>query len=144
MKRIIICILCVSSLYSVNAKCATIELNWQIGYHQSIDESPGKWMPSTIPGAVQLDVMKAEDYRQPYWYGDNFMQFNWMEEVYFTYKTNFKRPSLKESERLFFCSKGIDYQFRITLNGHILLEQEGMFTYVDKLASLLIKYQKVN
>ncbi|KAA6341782.1 hypothetical protein EZS27_010420, partial [termite gut metagenome] len=31
----------------------------------------------------------------------------------------------------FFFSKGIDYQFKIYLNGHELWEQEGMFTYVD-------------
>ncbi len=131
MKVKTLLLLTILTLYAIDTQCRTISLDWQIGYHETADGSPGKWMPSTVPGAVQLDVMKAENYRQPYWYGDNFMQFDWMEKVYFTYKTNFKRPSLKDSERLFFYSKGIDYQFKITLNGRTLCEQEGMFTYVD-------------
>jgi beta-mannosidase len=80
---------------------------------------------------VQLDVSAAENYKQPYWYADNVKQFDWMEDCYFTYKTVFKKPQLKNSERLFFYSQGIDYQFKIIFNGKLIWEQEGMFTYVD-------------
>ncbi len=107
------------------------DTEWQIGYHNTEKEQPVQWYPSVIPGAVQLDIMKAENYKQPWWYADNVRQFDWMENVWFTYKTEFKRPVLRKDERLFFFSKGIDYRFKIMLNGETLCEQEGMFTYVD-------------
>ena len=110
---------------------SVINLDWQIGYHKTETENPAKWYPATVPGAVQLDVMKAENYKQPWWYADNANQFTWMENVWFTCKTNFKKPALKNGERLFFFSKGIDYQFKIYLNQKLLWEQEGMFTYVN-------------
>ncbi|MCK4749629.1 MAG: hypothetical protein KAT15_21390, partial [Bacteroidales bacterium] len=34
------------------------------------------------------------------------------------------------SDRVYFVSRGIDYEFEISLNGEILLQQEGMFTPV--------------
>lgn len=104
---------------------------WQIGYHTTEIEQPKRWYKSVVPGAVQLDIMNAENYKQPWWYGNNVTQFDWMEDVWFTYKTTFKRPELKNGERLSFFSKGIDYQFKITLNGEMVWEQEGMFTYVN-------------
>jgi len=108
-----------------------ISLDWRIGYHNTEAEQPAKWYASTVPGAVQLDVMIAENYKQPWWYADNATQFTWMENVWFTYKTIFKKPELKNGERLFFFSKGIDYQFKIYLNQILLWQQEGMFTYVN-------------
>ncbi|MBK5194884.1 MAG: hypothetical protein JJE08_02460 [Proteiniphilum sp.] len=106
-------------------------MDWQIAYHKEETGQPDKWFTAQVPGAVQLDVMRGEQYAQPWWYGDNFHQFDWMESWYFTYKTHFKKPALKSGERLFFFSKGIDYQFKIYLNNQKIWEQEGMFTYVD-------------
>ena len=114
-----------------NAFSQNIALDWQIGYHKTETEQPAQWVPSTVPGAVQLDVMKAENYKQPWWYADNATQFDWMEDVWFTYKTSFKKPDLQNGDRLFFFSKGIDYQFKIYLNQKLIWEQEGMFTYVN-------------
>jgi len=108
-----------------------MNLDWQIGYHKTENEPPVVWYASTIPGAVQLDVMKAENYKQPWWYADNVRQFDWMEDVWFTYRTHFNRPPLQKGERVYFFSKGVDYQFKIYLNQKLLWEQEGMFTYVD-------------
>ena len=104
---------------------------WQVGYHKTLIDQPVKWMPSVVPGAVQLDVMKAENYKQPYWFGNNFEQFTWMESQFFTYKTTFVKPVVNAGERIYFHSKGIDYAFVIYLNGEKIHEQEGMFTYVD-------------
>ena len=108
-----------------------INLEWQIGYHTTETEEPAAWYASTVPGAVQLDVMQAENYKQPWWYADNVLQFDWMEDVWFTYRTSFNKPALQKEERLFFCSKGIDYQFKIYLNQKLLWEQEGMFTAIN-------------
>jgi len=54
-----------------------------------------------------------------------------MEDHFYTYLASFKKPALKASERLFFVSKGIDYQFEIFINEKPVHQQEGMFTYVD-------------
>jgi len=118
-------------LFALSAFAQQIYPDWQIGYHKTETVQPTRWYKSVVPGAVQLDVMNAENYKQPWWYGENVSQFDWMEDFWFTYKTTFKRPELKNGERFFFFSKGIDYHFKIILNGKILLEQEGMFTYVD-------------
>ncbi|MDD3724044.1 MAG: glycoside hydrolase family 2 TIM barrel-domain containing protein [Bacteroidales bacterium] len=116
---------------TIKAPAQLQKLDWQIAYHKEEATPPDKWLPAQVPGAVQLDVMRGEEYAQPWWYGDNFRQFDWMESWYFTYKTRFKKPALKRGERLFFFSKGIDYQFKIYLNSQKIWEQEGMFTYVD-------------
>ncbi len=55
----------------------------------------------------------------------------WMEDVFFTYRTNFQKPVLSDNQQLFFISKGIDYHFEIFINGVMILEQEGMFTPVE-------------
>lgn len=130
MKKYLLFLLLFISFKNVNSQNSS-DLQWQIGYHKLINDAPVKWLPSKVPGAVQLDVMNAENYKQPYWFGNNFEQFTWMESQYFTYKTNFVKPNLKDGEKLFFHSKGIDYQFIIYLNGKKIHEQEGMFTYVD-------------
>ncbi len=131
MKRIIsILFVAVAIQLSTFAQSQT-QLKWQLGSHKTATEQPAKWIASTVPGAIQLDVMVAEKYKQPYWYANNFEQFMWMESQFFTYKTTFSKPALKEDQRVYFHSKGIDYSFIIYLNGEKLLEQEGMFTYVD-------------
>ena len=119
------------SMYTINAVSQLQSMEWQIAYHKEEMGQSDKWVTAQVPGAVQLDIMRGEAYAQPWWYGDNFHQFDWMESWYFTYKTHFKKPALKKDERLFFFSKGIDYQFRIYLNNQKIWEQEGMFTYVD-------------
>lgn len=118
-------------MYTTNVASQLQNVEWQIAYHKEEMARPDKWFTAQVPGAVQLDIMRGERYAQPWWYGDNFHQFDWMESWYFTYKTHFKKPALKRGERLFFFSKGIDYQFRIYLNNHKIGEQEGMFSYVD-------------
>ncbi|MDR1369631.1 MAG: hypothetical protein LBJ72_05845 [Dysgonamonadaceae bacterium] len=120
-----------SGRLSTLALSQTIYPDWQIAYHQTELAEPVSWYQATVPGAVQLDIMVAEKYSQPWWYGDNVRQFDWMEDVWFTYKTTFKCPELQNGERLHFFSKGIDYQFKIILNNQTIWEQEGMFTYVD-------------
>ena len=124
-------ILLLTSIAWNHAICQPKSLDWQIAYHKTETEQPSKWFSSTVPGAVQIDLMNAENYRQPWWYANHVLQFDWMEDVWFTYRTNFAKPVLQKNERLFFFSKGIDYQFKIYLNQKLLWEQEGMFTYID-------------
>ncbi|HAQ19448.1 MAG TPA: hypothetical protein DCR40_09490, partial [Prolixibacteraceae bacterium] len=105
-------------------------LKWELGYSKTAESMPSKWMPATVPGAVQLDIAKAEKYG-PFYYAERWKDYLWMEDQFYTYRTSFSKPDLANGERAFFISKGIDYQFRIFLNGVELLAQEGMFTPVS-------------
>lgn len=104
-------------------------LSWQVGHSDKINEKPVKWIAAQVPGAVQLDVAKAEKYG-PHFYAENWKDYLWMEDKFFTYKTTFNKPVLQDNQRLYFVSKGIDYEFDIYLNGEKILYQEGMFTPV--------------
>lgn len=106
-----------------------ITMDWEVGHSSSKTQMPGQWMEAEVPGAVQLDYARANDW-EPYWYSNNFEDYAWMEDEYWTYRTNFTRPEPEHDQRLIFISKGIDYEFDIYLNGEHLLYQEGMFTPV--------------
>ncbi|HEY3390372.1 MAG TPA: hypothetical protein VGK38_12410, partial [Prolixibacteraceae bacterium] len=106
-----------------------LEMKWDLGYAANKDAKPEKWIPSTVPGAVQLDIAKAEKYA-PYYYAEHWKDYLWMEDNYYTYRSNFKMPELSANEKLYFISKGIDYQFEVYINDEKILEQEGMFTAV--------------
>ncbi len=106
------------------------ELTWKLGYSNTKEEAPVNYMPASVPGAVQLDIARYEKY-PPYIFADNFKQYSWMEDKFYTYITTFKKPYLNPAERLFFYSKGIDYQCEIIFNNEKIFEQEGMFTYIN-------------
>jgi len=102
-------------------------LNWEVGNSPKINEIPEKWYLAKVPGAVQLDFAKALKYGA-YFYAENWKDYLWMEDVCFTYRTSFAKPSIANNEKCYFISKGIDYEFEIWLNGEKLFYQEGMFT----------------
>ncbi len=106
-----------------------LKLEWSVEYTK--DDNSGELLKAaaTVPGAVQLDIAKAEGYA-PYYYAENWRDYLWMEDHEFVYVTNFLKPSMENGEHLVFHSLGIDYEFEITFNGEELLHQEGMFTPV--------------
>lgn len=107
-----------------------INLKWTLGWTAGRHQVPQKWIESTVPGAVQLDWAKAEGWG-PYWWGDNFKQYAWMENTFWHYRTRIPAIRRNKDERLYLVSKGIDYSFVIKLNNDVIHEQEGMFTPVD-------------
>lgn len=132
MRSLIICvaILLINDILKSSELNLRPEIMRELGYSAVSEAQPEKWIPATIPGAVQLDIAKAEKYA-PYYYAEHWKDYNWMEDNYYTYRSNFKKPELPASERLYFISQGIDYQFEIYLNGEKIFEQEGMFTPVS-------------
>jgi beta-mannosidase len=120
-------------LFAINCFSASSQkqtfLKWELGYAKSASETPSKWISATVPGGVQLDIAKAEKYA-PYYFAEHWKDYLWMEDQFYTYRTHFSKPDMEAGERAVFVSKGIDYQFRIFLNGVELLAQEGMFTPV--------------
>lgn len=105
-------------------------LNWTVGYSDSATQLPSTMVPATVPGAVNLDIAAAENY-EPWWYGQNWKQFLWMEDKFWTYETCFARPQTSPDQQVRFISKGIDYAYAILLNDECLYQYEGMFKAVD-------------
>lgn len=107
------------------------ELNslcWQVGFCDDANAVPKEFYQATVPGAVQLDYFAANNC-EPYWYGENILQYKWMEKKFWLYKTQFKVPGdTRERTTLTFC--GLDYQCEIRIDGQIVLENEGMFVPV--------------
>lgn len=108
----------------------TITQPWQLCFHQEKIKFSENWIPASVPGAVQLDYARANNW-PPYYFAENWKTYRWMEDVYWTYRTTFKKPVLDKTERFVFVSRGIDYHFEIRLNGITILTQEGMFTPVE-------------
>lgn len=105
-------------------------INWEVGWSSSPEETPDRWVPAVVPGAVQLDWARAEQWGD-HTYGENWRQYEWMEDKVWTYRARLFTPDLGVGERLMFISRGIDYSFTIRLDGAELLRQEGMFTPVS-------------
>lgn len=102
----------------------TITLSWRLGLTPSPEQNPDTWVPATVPGAIQLD-MRAPD-APPYWQGDAYHQFDWMEDMWAVYEAPL--PDSIERDQLVLSGKGIDYCYEIRLNSTILYRHEGMFT----------------
>lgn len=105
-----------------------IELNWTLGCCESSDLSPQEMFPASVPGAAQLDYAKAHDW-PAYEYGTNYQLFQKLEDVFWTYRSvlDFK---LRGEERAILVFHGIDYKYRIQVDGEAIAEGEGMFTPV--------------
>lgn len=106
------------------------KLDWQLGYSDDINTAPVEFITAVVPGAVQLDIARTQRYPD-FMFSDNFKMFRWMEDMYYTYLTEFEKPDLSGNKRLYFISKGIDYEFEITFNNSLIHSQEGMFTYIE-------------
>lgn len=107
-----------------------VGLKWSLGHHLTLDGEPEDWVDAVVPGAVQLDWARSKGW-EPYWKGENFRQYRWMEDEFWTYETRLDVAGLKEEERLFFMCGGVDYRFVVSLNGRQVHAQEGMFTPVE-------------
>lgn len=115
-----------------------VSREWKVGYSDSKDENPVDFYPSDIPGAVQLDYMKAKN-MSPFEFDDNFKDYKFLEDKFWLYQTEFDRPEIPDGFHLCFYSKGIDYKFDIFLNDQLLLSQEGMFTPVSLVLDEFLK-----
>lgn len=124
-------------IYDTNMKESTMkaneryQLHWQTGFSREKSKPPAEWHAAVVPGAVQLDYARSKDW-PPYDFSDNYKNYAWMEDVYWFYRTTFSKPTLKEGEKVFFVSKGIDYCFEIFCNENRILKQEGMYTAVSE------------
>lgn len=107
-----------------------IDLDWKVGPSKVADAEPEEWVAATVPGAVQLDWAKAKGW-EPYWKGDRFRDYSWMEDRYWIYEADFEAEALGTDEELAFVCGGVDYAFEVWFNGSPIWKQVGMHTPVD-------------
>jgi beta-mannosidase len=72
------------------------------------DGSPPRWIPATVPGAVQLDWARAKglpDFAQ----GSNVRQYDGLEDFHWLYRTTVPDAALAEGEQLVFACGGVEY-----------------------------------
>ncbi len=110
-----------------NASPMATGLDWNVGWTRDADQSPERFVPATVPGAVQLDWARAEGW-PPHWEGENFRAYGWMEDVYWVYRTTLAKPALAPDQRLFLVCKGVDYACTVRVAGSVVHAQEGMFS----------------
>ena len=85
--------------------------------------------PCTVPGNIQLDFAKAANLGDPY-YSDNCTKLKEYEDVFWKYKTQLEFTK-QPDEKVFFVTKGIEYEYDVLLNGNKILHHIGMFTTVE-------------
>lgn len=105
-------------------------LKFRVGFHSTKENKPKTFIDAQVPGAVQLDYAKAKNL-SPYYYADNYKDYEWMEDVYWTYKSEFNYPGLENNKSCWLVAKGIDFKYEIALNGKVVLSGEGMFTPIE-------------
>ena len=74
-------------------------IEWEVGFHKEKNDKPKEWYSAIVPGAVQLDYAKAKGW-EDHMFGENWKDYRWMEDVYWTYKTKDER--------------GVEYDFIIS------------------------------
>ncbi len=84
-------------------------------------------IPATVPGCVHNDLLAAGLIPDPY-FEMNSLACAWVENYWWTYKTQFSVDPCLQNRHLRLHLAGIDYQARIALNGKGLGEHVGMYT----------------
>lgn len=105
------------------------EMNWTLGFSRNPDSSPSVMFPASVPGAAQLDYARANSW-PPFEYGTNYRLFEELEDLFWTYRTELNF-SIDADECAQLAFHGIDYQYRVSIDGETIAEGEGMFTPVN-------------
>ncbi len=76
-------------------------MDWKVGFNKEKAALPESWFEASVPGAVQIDYAKANNW-PPFYYAENWKEYLWMEDVFWTYKTSFPKPELMPGEATVF------------------------------------------
>ncbi len=101
-------------------------LSWRVGNSTSQDRQPEEFVPAIVPGAVHLDWAKAKAF-PPHWQGENFREYQWMEDRWWFYTAPVQPPEVPPGWRLFLVIGGVDYSWRLSIDGETLVEREGQY-----------------
>ncbi len=102
---------------------------WKVGCTKNPAIVPEMMIDAQVPGAVQRDWAVHHNWPDMM-QGVNFREYKWMEDVYWLYSAPLKF-AVQPNESAYLVFKGIDYRYRISVNGENLCEGEGMFSTVQ-------------
>lgn len=106
------------------------DLIWTLGFTDNIQNNPKEFFSANVPGAVQLDYMNA--YNLPDYRADcNFLDYQWMQEKFWIYKTVIDLNNYAFDERVFIVFNGIDYKYDFLVNGKTVESYEGMYKHLE-------------
>lgn len=60
--------------------------NWQVGWSDSLDQTPKEWVAATVPGAVQLDWARAQEWPSYSW-NCEVLRYARLEDHHWHYRT---------------------------------------------------------
>jgi len=101
--------------------------NWSgVRIHKGIR---GESFCAEVPGNIQYDYAVANNFKDVY-FADGCRQFDALEGDEWEYSTKLNY-SQNKGESVWFVSRGIDYKFKISLNGEEIYENEGMFSPIE-------------
>lgn len=100
---------------------------WQLSRLSAPSDTPGSWIPASVPGNVQVDWARAHQLPELH-FGNNVRAWEGLEDFYWLYRTEVPAAGLKAGERLFLSGPGLDYQAEFRLGGRTVLEHIGFFT----------------
>ena len=123
--RLVISLFCLS--FIVQSAFATqvtkIEVNSGWEFRQlNLDN----WLPATVPGMVQLDLLENKKIPDPY-YGDNWYKVQWVDKVSWEYRTTFDAPRAASDDNVHMVFNGLDCYATVWLNDKPILEANNMF-----------------
>ena len=103
-------------------------LAWQLGVKQTMDAPVEEWIKATVPGCAQQDYAATHGWESAYT-APNTDRYRALEDVYWLYRAPL-RFETEDNERATVVFGAIDYRYRISVNGEVLHEGEGMFSCV--------------
>lgn len=93
------------------------------------DKKAEEFFEVTVPGNIQADYARYMNWGDMN-YMNNCKQYEQTESWYWVYKTDVEYTA-NEGERVFFVTKGIEYEYDVILNGKVICHHEGMFSAVE-------------
>ena len=93
------------------------------------DGVTGDFFSANVPGNIQKDYADAFSLGDVN-FSDNCTKFEKLEDCAWIYRTNLIYEN-QENERIFFVTKGIEYEYDILLNHKKILHHTGMFSYPE-------------
>ena len=93
------------------------------------DKLACQWFPATVPGNIQADYGRAMGYPELQ-FGDNCKMYEALEDDGWLYRTEVSCQR-EANARVFFVTKGIEYEYDIRMNGKTLAHHEGMFSSLE-------------
>ena len=110
----------------------SLDAGWQFRLapgdsHAAAHPQAAQWLPATVPGTVQTDLLAAKLVPDPYW-RDNEAKIQWVGLADWQYRSTFTVDAATLARKhIDLVFDGLDTFADVTLNGHKLLAADNMF-----------------